>query len=64
MGTFFGIAFGDKIHWVHFGEVHFGLKVRWVRFSGSLFWSGFVGYVFGDSILRQGLGGCVRRECV
>ena len=42
------IAFGDKIHWVHFGEmyfevrvsgvrsgeVHFGLKVRWERFSG------------------------------
>ena len=27
MGTFLGIAFGDKIHWVHFGEVRFGVRV-------------------------------------
>ena len=33
-GTFLGIAFGDKIHWVCFGEVHFGLRVRRERLSG------------------------------
>ena len=36
MGTFFRIAFGDKIHWVHFEEVRFGFKVRWGRFSGII----------------------------
>ena len=33
-GAFLGIAFGDKIHWVHFGEVLFEARVRRERFSG------------------------------
>ena len=36
VGTFLGIAFGDKIHWVHFGEVRFGVRVRRVRFWGII----------------------------
>ena len=36
-GAFLGIAFGDKIHWVHFGEVRFGLRIRRGRSSGMCF---------------------------
>ena len=63
-GAFLGIAFGDKIHWVHFGEVRFGVRVRRVRLSGSLFWSGFVRYVLRGPVLGQGFGGYIFRDYI
>ena len=45
VGTFFGIAFWGK---------------GWAgAFFEIAFWSGFVRYVLGRCVLRQGVGGCV-----